>query len=164
MQLTIRKDDLSGEFIAQLLQKHLDFTAGESPPESSHALDLEALRAPDITFWCAWDGDSLLGCVALKDLGVTDGVAPGGARHGEVKSMHTAEAARGRGVARALMEHLMAEARRLGYARLSLETGSMESFAAARRLYARFGFETCAPFGDYVLDPHSEFMTIELAA
>ncbi len=159
MQFTIREDDLAGEAIAQLLQKHLDFTAGESPPESSHALDLESLRAPDITFWTAWDRDSLLGCAALKDLGA----APGGARHGEVKSMHTAEAARGRGVARALMEHLMAEARRLGYARLSLETGSMESFAAARRLYASFGFQTCPPFGDYVLDPYSEFMTIELA-
>lgn len=158
MNLSIRKDDLSGEAIAQLLQRHLDFTAGESPPESAHALDLEELRAPAITFWCAWDGESLLGCVALKKLDA----APGEPRHGEIKSMHTAEAARGRGVARALMVHLMAQARRKGYARLSLETGSMESFAAARKLYASFGFDSCAPFGDYVLDPYSEFMSIAL--
>ncbi len=158
MPITIREDDLSGEAIAELLQRHLDFTAGESPPESAHALDMEGLRAPEVSFWCAWDGSSLLGCVALKELET----GPGEPLQGEIKSMHTAEAARGRGVARALMEHLMAESRRRGYARLSLETGSMESFAAARRLYARFGFTTCAPFGDYVLDPYSEFMTIEL--
>lgn len=160
MQLTILEDDLTGPEVARLLQKHLDFTAGESPPESVHALDLDELRAPGITFWSAWDGDALLGCVALKEFSGKDD----GARQGEIKSMHTAEAARGRGVARALMEHLMADARRRGLARLSLETGSMESFAAARRLYSSFGFETCGPFGDYVLDPYSEFMTIELHA
>lgn len=153
MNLSIREDDLTGPAIAGLLQTHLDFTAEQSPPESVHALDLEELRAPEITFWSAWDGEILLGCVAVKDLG--DG-------HGEIKSMHTAEAARGRGVARKLMEHLLSEARRRGYARLSLETGSMESFAAARRLYERFGFVACEPFGDYVLDPYSEFMTLEL--
>ncbi len=158
MPITIREDDLSGKAVAELLQRHLDFTAGESPPESTHALDLDELRVPEVSFWCAWDGDSLLGCVALKELKV----GPGEPLHGEIKSMHTAEAARGRGVARALMEHLMAESRRRGYARLSLETGAMESFAVARRLYARFGFTTCAPFGDYVLDPYSEFMTVEL--
>lgn len=158
MPFTIREDDLTGEAVADLLQRHLDFTAGESPPESAHALDLEGLRVPGITFWCAWDGDSLLGCVALKALDT----APGEPRHGEIKSMHTAEAARGRGVARALMVHLMAEARHRGYGRLSLETGSMESFAAARKLYASFGFESCAPFGDYVLDPYSEFMSVAL--
>lgn len=155
MNLSIREDDLTGPAIAGLLQTHLDFTAEQSPPESVHALDLEELRAPEITFWSAWDGETLLGCVAVKELG------PG---HGEIKSMHTAAAARGRGVARKLMEHLLAEARRRGYGRLSLETGSMESFAAARRLYESFGFVTCAPFGDYVLDPYSEFMTLELAA
>lgn len=160
MPLTIREDDLSGPDVARLLQKHLEFTAGESPPESSHALDLAELRAPEITFWCAWDGDVLLGCVALKDLGRANDAG----RHGEIKSMHTAEAARGRGVGRALMEHLMAEARQRHYARLSLETGSMESFIAARTLYASFGFQTCPPFGDYVLDPYSEFMTLELQA
>lgn len=155
MKFSIREDDLTGSAIAGLLQAHLDFTAAQSPPESVHALDLEALRAPDITFWSAWDGGTLLGCVAVKELGVG---------HGEVKSMHTAEVARGRGVARKLMEHLLGEARRRGYGRLSLETGSMESFTAARRLYERFGFVTCEPFGDYVLDPYSEFMTLELTA
>ncbi|WP_282608643.1 GNAT family N-acetyltransferase [Pelagibius sp. Alg239-R121] len=158
MKFSIREDDLTGEAIAGLLQNHLDFTAGQSPPESTHALDLDELRAPDITFWSAWDGGTLMGCVALKALDAVEG-QPG---HGEIKSMHTAEAARGRGVARNLMEHLMAEARRQGYGRLSLETGSMESFAAARKLYASFGFETCDPFGNYVVDPYSEFMTLEL--
>jgi putative acetyltransferase len=155
MRIAIREDDLRGEAIAGLLQSHLDFAAEHSPPESVHALNLAALRQPDITFWCAWDGDKLLGCVALKQLDPA---------HGEIKSMHTAPSARGRGVARKLLAHLMTAARKRGYRRLSLETGSMEAFAAARALYQSFGFGTSAPFGDYVLDPYSEFMTIALSA
>ena len=149
----IRVDDLSGPEIAALLEAHLQLMRDTSPPESVHALDLEGLRRPEITFWTLWDGDQLLGCGALKDLG--EG-------HGEVKSMHTARAARGRGVARRLVEHIISEARARGYRRLSLETGSMAAFAPARGLYAGFGFDYCEPFADYVVDPNSVFMTLDL--
>src|SRR4029077_15465380 len=118
-----------------------------------HALDLDALRSPGITFWTGWDGDHLLGCGALKEL---DRV------HGEIKSMHTAAAYRGRGVALSLLKHIVEEARSRSYRRLSLETGSRVAFAPARMLYAGFGFVTCGPFGGYILDPNSVFMTFEL--
>lgn len=124
-----------------------------SPPESVHALDLEALRRPDISFWTVWSDGELLGCGALKQLD---------ARHAEIKSMRTATAHRGRGVARAVLTHLINEGRRRGYARLSLETGSMAAFAPAQRLYSGFGFAYCAPFADYVDDPNSVFMTLAL--
>jgi len=150
----IKIDDLSGREIAGLLDAHMQLMRETSPPESVHALDLDGLRAPEVTFWTVWDGASLLGCGALKALGPD---------HGEIKSMHTAAAARGRGVARAMLEHLLAEARARGYRRLSLETGSMGAFAPARALYAGFGFRDCPPFGDYVLDPNSVFMTLELS-
>jgi putative acetyltransferase len=149
----IRVDDLRGPEIAALLATHVAFCRASSPPESTHVLDLDALRAPGITFWSAWDGASLLGCTALKELDPT---------HGEVKSMHTAARHRGRGVGLALLRHMVGEARSRSYRRLSLETGSMAAFASARALYARFGFVECAPFGDYRLDPNSVFMTIEL--
>jgi putative acetyltransferase len=151
--MQIKIDDLSGPEIAALLEAHLKLMRDTSPPESVHALDLEALRAPEVTFWTVWDGASLLGCGALKAL------APD---HGEIKSMHTAAAARGRGVARAMLAHILDEARARGYRRLSLETGSMTAFAPARALYAGFGFGDCPPFGEYVLDPNSVFMTLEL--
>jgi putative acetyltransferase len=149
----IRIDDLRGPEIAELLAAHVAFCRASSPPESTHVLDLDALRAPGITFWSAWDGPGLLGCAALKELHAT---------HGEVKSMHTATRHRGRGVGLALLRQIVAEARVRGYRRLSLETGSMEAFAPARALYARFGFVECPPFGDYRLDANSVFMTIEL--
>jgi putative acetyltransferase len=149
----IEVDDLRGPEIAGLLEAHLKLMRDTSPPESVHALDLDGLRAPEVTFWTAWDGAQLLGCGALKALD------PG---HGEIKSMHTAAGARGRGVARAMLAHILGEARRRGYRRLSLETGSMAAFAPARTLYAGFGFHDCPPFGDYVLDPNSVFMTLEL--
>jgi putative acetyltransferase len=149
----IRVDDLRGPEIAGLLATHVAFCRASSPPESTHVLDLGALRAPDITFWSAWDGASLLGCAALKELDPT---------HGEVKSMHTAERHRGRGVGVALLRHMVGAARSRSYRRLSLETGSMAAFASARALYARFGFVVCPPFGNYRLDPNSVFMTIEL--
>ena len=121
-----------------------------SPPESVRALDLDGLRRPEITFWTAWSGNALLGCGALKELSPD---------HGEVKSMRTARAHRRGGVARAMLAHIVAEARRRGYERLSLETGSMAEFAPARSLYERFGFRYCEPFAGYVDDPNSVFMT-----
>ena len=124
-----------------------------SPPESVHALDLDSLRKPEITFWCVWDGSELLGCGALKELGP---------RHGEIKSMRTANAHRRKGVARAVLTHIIEEARRRAYLRLSLETGSMEAFAPARKLYEIFGFTYCEPFGDYILDRNSVFMELDL--
>ena len=152
--MIIREDDLSGREIIALLVAHLDTMAAHSPPESRHALDLEGLRAADVTFWTVWQEDRLLGCGALKELDQA---------HGEIKSMHTAAAARGRGVARRMVEHILDEARRRAYRRLSLETGSMAGFAPARSLYAGFGFRYCPPFGDYRLDPNSVFMTLEIS-
>jgi putative acetyltransferase len=149
----IRVDNLGGPEIAELLATHVAFCRATSPPESTHVLDLDALRAPDITFWSAWNGTSLLGCAALKELDSS---------HGEVKSMHTAAQHRGRGVGLRLLEQVAVEARSRGYRRLSLETGSMAAFAPARALYSRFGFVECAPFGGYHLDPNSVFMTLDL--
>jgi len=152
-RLTIRRDDLAGPEIQALLAEHLDDMHRLSPPESVHALDVEALRIPAITFWTAWSGDELHGCGALKAL------APD---HGEIKSMRTANAHRREGVARAMLQHIVAEARRRSYARLSLETGSMPAFAPARTLYESFGFTYCAAFADYRDDPNSVFMTRSL--
>jgi putative acetyltransferase len=148
--MDIRLDDLRGPEIRALLEEHLRNMHEISPPESVHALDLDGLRQPGITFWTVWSRGELLGCGALKQL------EPG---HGEIKSMRTAAAHRGRGVGRAMLEHIIAEARARSYRRLSLETGSMDAFMPARRLYERFGFSYCAPFADYVEDPHSVFMT-----
>ena len=148
MQIVL--DPLVRPQIAALLQAHLDDMHRISPPESVHALDLARLRAADVTFWSAWEGETLLGCAALRELDT--GL-------GEVKRMRTAPDARRRGGAAALLTHLGGEARRRGYRRLSLETGSQPEFAPARALYARFGFETCGPFGDYRPDPCSTFMT-----
>jgi putative acetyltransferase len=149
-RMDIRIDPLTGPEIAGLLQEHLDDMARHSPPDSVHALDLGKLRRPGITFWSAWRDDALVGCAALRELD------PG---HGEIKSMRTAAAHVRTGVAAALLDHLLAEAARRGYRRLSLETGTPAAFAPARALYARFGFAPCGPFGDYVEDPYSVFMT-----
>lgn len=151
--MNIRVDDLNGPEILQLLREHLQSMYLHSPPESVHALDLEALRKPEITFWTVWQDAELMGCGALRELDAT---------HGEVKSMRTAAAHLRKGVAASLMVHILEEARRRSYRRLSLETGSAEAFAPARSLYLRFGFKPCAPFGDYVEDPFSVFMTREL--
>lgn len=150
MDLIIREDDLQGPEIIALLEQHLALMFSVSPPESVHALDLEGLRGQDVTVWTAWRRGRLLGCGALKEL------EPG---HGEIKSMHTAAAFRGQGVGAAVLLHLLDEARRRGYRRVSLETGSMPAFASARSLYQRHGFSTCSPFGDYADDPNSVFMT-----
>lgn len=146
-------DDLNGPEIRALLQEHLESMRLYSPSESIHALDIEALRKPGITFWTAWENGELLGCGALKELDP---------QHGEVKSMRTAVRHRGKGVARAVLTRILEEARRRNYRRISLETGSQAAFAPARSLYAAFGFTDCAPFADYVLDPYSVFMTREL--
>ncbi len=146
-------DDLSGPEIAGLLEEHLADMRRVSPPESVHALDLDGLRKPEVTFWTVWDGGTLAGCGALKELDP---------RHGEIKSMRTAADYQMRGVASLLLGHLIEEARRRGYRRLSLETGSMTFFEPARRLYARFGFRTCEPFAGYREDPNSVYMTREL--
>lgn len=151
--MDILRDDLRSPEIAALLQEHLDHMHSLSPPESVHALDLDKLRAPDITFWSVRRNGKLLGCGALKEL------APG---HGEIKSMRTASAHLRSGVAARMLAYIVDEARRRGYERLSLETGSMEAFTPARTLYERYGFRYCGPFGDYAEDPHSVFMTLEL--
>lgn len=142
--------------VVALLRAHLISARAETAPGSAHALDLSGLRSPGVAFWSAWDGEaggSLVGVGALKRLN---------ADHGEVKSMHTAEGVRGRGIGSALLRHIIAHARTLGLSRLSLETGAWPYFAPARALYARHGFVECAPFGDYRPDPHSVFMTLEL--
>ncbi len=151
--MQIRIDDLTGPEIKELLAEHLRWMYRVSPPESVHALDLEKLRRPEITFWTIWDGPSLAGCAALKRLT---------SEHGEVKSMRTADAYQRKGVAARLLGHLIDEARRAGLGRLSLETGSQPYFEPARRLYGRFGFRHCPPFEGYVEDPNSVFMTREL--
>jgi putative acetyltransferase len=148
--MEIRIDDLTGAEIRALLAEHLHSMHQLSPPESVHALDLDGLRKPGITFWTIWAREELLGCGALKELDRS---------HGEVKSMRTVSAHRRKGVARAMLEHIIAEARGRSYDRLSLETGSQPGFAAARTLYESFGFTYCPPFGDYVEDPNSVFLT-----
>ena len=151
--MDIRVDDLRGPEIKELLEAHLELMRAITPPESVHALDLEGLRKPEVTFWTMWIDEELLCCGALKEIGPC---------HGEIKSMHTAARARGRGLARKMVEHILNEARSRNYTRLSLETGSFDAFIPARALYADFGFKMTEPFGDYELDPHSAYMTLEL--
>lgn len=151
--MDIRIDDLQGPEVRGLLAEHLHSMTLHSPPESIHALDVTGLQAADVTFWSVWDGTELLGCGALKELDPA---------HGEIKSMRTASRHLRRGVARAMLAHIVAEARRRGYARLSLETGTAAAFEPAHRLYASAGFVFCKPFADYAEDPYSVFMTREL--
>lgn len=148
--MDIAIDDPARDDVRQLLGEHLADMHATSPPESVHALDVEALKDPGVTFWTARRDGMLLGCAALKELDPT---------HGEVKSMRTSTDSRGGGVATALLQHVLDQARRRGYDRVSLETGSQDFFAPARRLYKRHGFTECGPFGDYLLDPHSRFFT-----
>lgn len=148
--MEIREGGLDDPRVVALLDSHLARARAETAAGSAHALDLDGLRAPGIIFWSAWEGETLAAVGALKQL------SPG---HGEVKSMHTAESMRGRGVGSAMLRHIVAEARARGMSRLSLETGSWDYFAPARTLYARHGFVECGPFGDYREDPNSVFMT-----
>ena len=151
--MDIRVDDLRGPEIAAFLEEHLRDMRSVSPPESKHALDLDGLRMPDITFWTVWAEGELVGCGALKELDAT---------HGEIKSMRTSRAHRGKGIATFVLQHILQVANERGYGRVSLETGSMPFFAPARRLYTRHGFRECAPFAEYKHDPNSVFLTMTL--
>jgi putative acetyltransferase len=143
-------DDLSGPEIAEFLEDHVRQLRTISPPESKHALDLDGLRRPEITFWTVLDGDTIVGCGALNRLDAT---------HAEVKSMRTRPARTRGGIASLLLRHIIDEATRMGFRRLSLETGSAEFFRPARGLYEKFGFTYCEPFAGYRPDPNSAFMT-----
>ncbi len=149
----IRLDNLRGPEIIELLREHMRCMERVSPPESRHALDMDGLRKPEITFWTIWNGSDLAGCGALKQLDP---------QHGEIKSMRTATAYLRQGVATHMLEKIINEAKSRGYRRLSLETGAMEYFQPAHKLYTRFGFAHCAPFANYVKDPNSVFMSKEI--
>lgn len=151
--MDIKLDDLSGSEMVAFIMEHLAGMSLTSPPESIHALGLEELKKADVTVWSAWENGELLGCGALKELDET---------HGEIKSMRTSAAHLRKGVARQLLTHIIDEASMRGYDRLSLETGSMEAFYPAQKLYESFGFRYCLPFADYWDDPNSVFMTMEL--
>lgn len=148
--MEVRVSSIDEPAVAALVLVHLRAMQEVSPPESNHALSVDALADPAITLWGAWDDGELLGCGALKVL------EPG---HGEIKTMHTAARHRGKGVARAILTAVIAEARSRNFAKLSLETGSDENFIAAQTLYQQFGFEYCGPFGPYEDDPNSAFMS-----
>jgi putative acetyltransferase len=152
-QCTIKVDPLEGIEVATLLAEHLEGMAYHSPPENIHALDLDGLKAPDITFWTAWKEGELMGCGALRELD---------SKHGEIKSMRTARRFLGMGVGSAILGHIIAVSRSRAYTRLSLETGSGTAFEAAHSLYRKYGFQYCGPFGDYLENPFSRFMTLPL--
>lgn len=149
----IERDDLSRPAVHALLEEHLQSMRRQSPACSVHALDLDRLRRPEISFWTAWEGGLLLGCGALKAIGGDEG---------EIKSMRTPEALRRRGAGKALLVHIIGVARARAYVRLNLETGSQASFVPARQLYAQAGFMPCGPFAEYGPDPNSAFMTLRL--
>ena len=151
----IAVDDPRAADVRELLGRHLTFARTHTPPEHVHALELTGLLDPSVTFFSYRASGTLLGVGALKELDQ---------RHGEVKSMHTAQEARGRGIGRAMLARLLAVARERGYLRVSLETGTMPAFAAARALYASAGFTACEPFGDYTVSPSNTWMTLSLSA
>ena len=149
----IKKDDLSSPDIISLLQEHLDDMYATSPPESVHALNIDALKKSDITFFSAWRGQDLLGCAAIKQHDSS---------LAELKSMRTSKIARGKGVASNLLQHIVDTAITAGYEKIALETGTQQYFEAARNLYHKFGFRQCAPFAQYEEDPNSVFMSLLL--
>lgn len=151
--MQIVRGNLADPRIVALLRHHFDMCHAVTPPGSAHVFDVSRLAAPELDFWAAWDGDTLLGVGAMKPLD---------ARQGEVKSMHTSEAARRRGVGSALLRHIIETSRARGLTRLSLETGSFGYFEPAVALYKSHGFEECPPFGDYKPDPNSVFLTLAL--
>lgn len=151
--IRITQGDLSDLRVVDLLHIHLTRARAETALGSAHALDTTGLQTPDIRFWTIWDDQTLLGFGALKRLS---------ADHGEVKSMHIADSVRRRGAGSAILSHIIATARASGMSRLSLETGSWEYFRPARVFYQRHGFVECPPFGDYVPDPNSVFMSLDL--
>lgn len=150
MTVQIQSANLDTPEFAALIETHAELMLSLSPPGSCHFLPMDGLKRPDVTVWEMRDDKTLVGCGALQHLSDT---------HGEVKSMHTLAAHRGAGLGRRMLEHVIAEARTRGYQRLSLETGSMAGFKPSRMLYQRYGFELCPPFGDYVEDPNSVFMS-----
>ncbi|MBV6621433.1 MAG: GNAT family N-acetyltransferase [Rivularia sp. (in: Bacteria)] len=152
--MQIIEDNLTGTKITELLREHLQNMNEITPPESVHALDLEALRASDITFWTAWEDSELLGCGALKELD---------SKTGEIKSMRTATTHRRKGVASKILDRIIEEAQKRGYDYLNLETGSFREFAPARNLYEKYGFKYRSPFAEYIEDPNSVFMTKKLS-
>ncbi|MEO1057554.1 MAG: GNAT family N-acetyltransferase [Actinomycetota bacterium] len=154
MAVTIGPEDPTLPEIVDLLEAHLEFTRGASPPDHVHALDLDGLVHESVSFFAGREDGELLGVGALRELG-----------HGraEIKSMHTTKSARGRGVGRAMLEHLMRTARGRNISWLGLETGSMDEFAPARRLYRSAGFSDCEPFDRYTTNPFSVCMSTELS-
>lgn len=153
VEVHVRKEDVTAPDVIALLLAHLKSMALHSPPESIHALNADRLRQPDVTFWSAREDGVLLGCGALKELN---------SRHGEVKSMKTSPQHVRKGAAKRILHHIIEEAKRRGYQRISLETGSMDAFLPARRLYEKTGFQYCGPFADYNEDPNSLFMTLNM--
>lgn len=151
--LTIEPADFTDDRLDRLIAQHLADMRATSPPESVHAMDHDGLRDPSVSLWVVSEGPELLGCGALRALSPT---------HGEIKAMRTVAVARGRGVGTRMLAFLLDRARDRGYRRVSLETGTHDYFAPARRLYRGHGFVECPPFADYVLDPHSVCMTLPL--
>ena len=154
MTIEIRRDRPVSPHVLPLLQRHLDLMHASSPPESVHALDPAALDTPDVAFFTLREGDAVLAMGAVKRIDKG---------HAEIKSMHVVAEARGRGLARLMLDHLLVQAAQLGYIQLSLETGVEPVFAPARGLYLRAGFDYCGPFEGYTLDPNSVFMTKAIA-
>lgn len=148
--MRIEVDDLSSPLVAEFLEEHLEDMRAISPPESKHALDLEALKSSNVTFWTVWDKNKLAGCGAIKELDSS---------HAEIKSMRTGSEFRNKGIASLILEHIIKISTESGYKILSLETGSMPFFKPAHRLYEKYGFEYCKPFADYVEGPYSKFMS-----
>ena len=151
--MIIKIADLNAPDFEALINTHADLMLSQSHPGSCNFLPIDGLKTPDVTVWEMRDKGELVGCGALKEL-----TAP----HGEIKSMHTRSSTRGAGLGRMMLEHILEVAKQRGYNRLSLETGSMDGFLPARRLYENYGFEACGPFGDYKVGPNSLFMTLEL--
>lgn len=151
--MRIELDNLSRTAVQALIRTHLEHAADHTPKANIKALDLAGLKSPDVTLWTAWDEDTLLGCGALRQLD---------AKQGEIKSMHTYESHRGKGIGRQMVSHIIDVARERKYSRLSLETARFDAYAPARQLYHQFGFQECEPFGAYSADPCSIFMALEL--
>jgi putative acetyltransferase len=153
MPITITDGGLDDPRVQTLLTHHFNTARAETAPGSAHALDLSGLKSPDVHFWSAWDGDRVIAIGALKRLSDS---------HGEIKSMHTDQSHRRKGVGSAMLRHIIATSRRMGLSQLSLETGSWSYFTPAHELYRQHGFVECSPFGSYVRDPNSVFMTLKL--
>jgi putative acetyltransferase len=151
--LLIKKGDLTDSRVVEMVRHHLATARAATAEGCAHALDIDALKSPDVSFWTVWEGDTLIGIGALKQLS---------AEHGELKSMHVAESARRKGAGAAMLRHLIQSAKQRGMTKVSLETGSWDYFMAARAFYRRNGFADCAPFAGYRLDPNSVFLALDL--